>query len=337
MTWQEFQNDLGFAVTILRRRPFQCLLQVTNRCNLRCRFCGFWTHRVPPKEELTLDDFRRLAEELADLGHFLVSLEGGEPLFRSDLVDIVRIFSRRHLTVLYTNGWFVEGSTARELFHAGLTQVGVSIDYPEAARHDSERGLKGTFDRAWRAVDRLRQAAPYGGKQVHVMTVLMRDNRADLERLLSMSAAHGVGHCLTLLAPHGSRRKESAADWPSPPIGPWLWRLWQRYPHLRLFREYLRGVDRFLTRRTILDCRAGIQSFNIDHVGNVSSCIEKIDLVAGNVRRERLAEIYRRLAARNDARGCRDCWTLCRGFNQALGTGGTFLGWIDLIGRMRSR
>jgi len=29
------QRDLRFAATVLRRRPFQCFLQVTNRCNMR--------------------------------------------------------------------------------------------------------------------------------------------------------------------------------------------------------------------------------------------------------------------------------------------------------------
>ena len=79
-----------------------------------------------------------------------------------------------------------------------------------------------------------------------------------------------------------------------------------------------------------------MQSFNIDHVGNVSPCIEKIDTVVGNVRRESLSEIHARLVALDAGKGCQACWTACRGFNQAMGSGGSLRGWWDLATRMRS-
>ncbi len=37
----ELKRDASFALGILRRRPFQALLQVTNRCNMTCGFCDF--------------------------------------------------------------------------------------------------------------------------------------------------------------------------------------------------------------------------------------------------------------------------------------------------------
>jgi MoaA/NifB/PqqE/SkfB family radical SAM enzyme len=336
MRLQEIKRELGFATTVLRRRPFQCFLQVTNRCNMRCGFCDFWPNGVPPSEELTLDDYRRIEEQLAGLGHFLISLEGGEPFLRPDLVEIVRIFSKRHLPILYTNGWFVDEPGARALFDAGLANVGVSIDYADAARHDANRGLDGATARAWQAVDRLRQAAPHGGRQVHVMTVLMRDNVGDLERLLQTSAAHGVGHCLTLLAKNGFRRGVGAAEWPAPEVGKELLRLHARYPHFRIFRDYLAHMEPFLAGDRMPACRAGLQSFNIDHVGNVAPCIEKIDTVVGNVRRESLGEIHARLVKLDAGKGCQACWTACRGFNQALGSGGSLRSWWNLATRMRS-
>lgn len=54
MTLAELTRDLSFAATVLRRRPFQCFLQVTNRCNMRCGFCDFWPHGAHPGEELTV-------------------------------------------------------------------------------------------------------------------------------------------------------------------------------------------------------------------------------------------------------------------------------------------
>ena len=156
--------------------------------------------------------------------------------------------------------------------------MGVSIDYPDAERHDHNRGLPGTTERAWRAVDLLRDAAPHGGRQVHVMTVLMRDNADDLGASALPSAEHGVGHCLTLLSVNAIGREKTGGEWPLPGISATLLLdLWRSYPHFRIFRGYLERMDPFLSGGPMPTCRAGLQSFNIDHVGNVSPCIEKID------------------------------------------------------------
>jgi AdoMet-dependent heme synthase len=329
------RRQMGFAANLLRRRPFQCLLQVTNRCNMKCSFCNFWPNGALPHEELTIDEFRRLAGQLSNLGRFLVSIEGGEPFVRPDLTAIVGAFADDHIPLLFTNGWYVTAAGARELFAAGLAQVGVSIDYPDAERHDRQRGLAGAFGRAWHAVDAFRDAAPHGQRQVHVMTVLMEDNWRDLEALLEMSAARGVGYSVTLLSPNGFRRAPGQRL-PAAQLSGELVALWRKHSHFRTFRDYLARIDTFLTADTMPTCRAGIQSFNIDHVGNVSTCIEKIDSVAGNIRQEPLAAIHDRLVQRDEAATCQACWTACRGFSQALGGGGTPGTWWDLVTRMRS-
>lgn len=335
--FEKASRDLRFVSGVLRQQPFQVLVQVTNRCNMRCSFCGFWPNGVAPKLELTVDDYRRIAAELAELGSFLVSVEGGEPLLRPDIVEIVRAFGERHAPVLYTNGWFMDATKARALFDAGVAQVGVSIDFPDAARHDHKRRLEGAYDQAWRAVDALLAHAPHGGAQVHVMTILMKENQDDLETLLQMSAARGVGHCVTLLSTDGFRRGQSADDqMPDVSLSAMLLDLWRRYPHLRAFRDYLERMDTFLERGAMPTCHAGEQSFNIDHVGNVSPCIERIDSVAGNVREEPLAAIIAKMKGLESVARCQDCWTLCRGFSQALGQGASVRSLIDLGTRMRS-
>jgi MoaA/NifB/PqqE/SkfB family radical SAM enzyme len=329
-------HELRFALGVLRRRPFQCLVQVTNRCNMQCSFCDFWPNGVPSREELALADFQGIAAQLGEIGCFLVSIEGGEPFVRPDLPQIVRAFAARHIALLYTNGWYVDAPRAKELFDAGLTQVGVSVDFPEATRHDAKRRWPGAFDKARRALELLRDAAPHCGKQVHVMSVLMKDNQDDIEPLLQLSKSLGVGHCFTLLSAKGFRRGH--ADFlPTRPLSPELAEAWHRHAHMRMQRDYLDGIDAFLDGGELPRCRAGAQSFNIDHVGNVAPCIEKIDRVAGNVRRERLRDILARTRELPEVRGCRDCWTLCRGVGQVMGAGGTLRGWADLGTRMRSR
>jgi MoaA/NifB/PqqE/SkfB family radical SAM enzyme len=335
---RELMRDLRFAAGIATERPFQVLVQVTNRCNMKCSFCDFWPNGVPAAQELTTEDFARVADELAELGCFLVSIEGGEPFVRPDLLEIVRAFGRKHVPVLYTNGWFLKDrDEARRFFDAGLAHVGVSIDYPDAARHDAKRGLQGAWSRAVAAVEVFRDAAPHGERNVHIMSVVMRSNQDDLERLLQLSARLGVGHCLTLLSTMGFRRGESNADeLPDAHAAARLPELWDRHRHLRVFREYVELMEPFVAGQDMPTCRAGVQSFNLDHVGNVSPCIEKIDRVVGNVRREPLAAIVARMKDLDEVKHCQACWTLCRGFNQAMGARGKAGGWRDLMSRMRA-
>ena len=284
MSWAEQQRDLRFAIGVLRRRPFQVLLQVTNRCNMQCSFCDFWPNGVAPGEELTVGGFRRdSSDELSELGTFLVSIEGGEPLVRPDLVEIVRIFARRHIPLLYTNGWYVdEHEGARAV--GRRPRAGGRVDRLRDGRtHDRRRHLPGAFDAsvAGRRVPSRHCAARR--TQVHVMTVLMRDNAADLAPLLRMSAASGVGHCATLLSTSGFRRA-AGAELPSPDEAGAYAVQWYEHPHFRMFGDYFERIPAFLAGAAMPECRAGVQGFNIDHVGNVSHCIEKIDRPFGNVR-----------------------------------------------------
>ncbi|HVV85507.1 MAG TPA: radical SAM protein [Kofleriaceae bacterium] len=351
---QRSGRDARFALGLARRRPFQVLLQITNRCNMTCDFCDFWPNGVPPHQELSLADYQRVARELDGLGTFLVSVEGGEPLVRKDVLEILRAFARRHLVVLYSNGWFVTAELARRIYDAGVAQVGISIDYADAERHDARRGQAGATRRAWEAIDHLRRASPGGARAVHVMTVLMAENQAELPRLLAQSAAHDVGHWITLVSAAGYRRGKGAAL-PAAPVSAELLRLRARFPHFRVFRDYVAAIDDFLasaggaggagsavsagsagSAAALPTCHAGDQSFNIDHQGGVAPCIEHIDWTAGNVRDEPLADIVARMKGDPRIAGCQACWTVCRGFAQVLGRGGSPSAWTDLVTRMRS-
>ncbi|MBI4511414.1 MAG: radical SAM protein [Deltaproteobacteria bacterium] len=275
------RKDMRFAVGLLQSKPFNCLIQVTNRCNLRCSFCDFWPNPAPSHEELTLREFQDLAHQLREMGCFLVSIEGGEPFLRKDLVEIVRSFSAAHITALFTSGWYVTSENANALWDAGLVHVSVSIDFVDPRDHDAKRGLAGTTDRAWRAVQTLRDTAPRGGHQVNVMSVLMESNWRDMEALFQKSAAYNVGHQVTLLSTQGTRRGTGGDALPPSGMSAHMTSLFDRYRHVRFFREYFERLDPFLTGGAMPTCRAGIQSFNIDHVGNVSTCIERIGKPVG--------------------------------------------------------
>ena len=326
--WRGARLLTGF----LRARPIHCIVQVSNRCNLTCGFCSFWERPAHPRDEMTVPEFEGISAKLAEAGSMVVSIEGGEPLLRPDIVDIVRAFARYHHPILFTNGWRVTDSLARELWDAGLTEIGVSIDFAVPERHDAHRGAQGTFAAAVRALRALRDTAPHGARQVAVMTVLMHDNLDQFEDLLRLSAEHGVMHQCTLLSTGGDGRADGGHALPSGGLGARLLELKARYPHFISFSGYLEGVDGFLAGEVRTPCWAGERFLNIDHLGEVSPCIEKLHLRAGNIRREPWSVIAARLRSFEELRTCTDCYTSCRGFVEEMSGPPRLRSWREFFG-----
>lgn len=119
-------------------RPLASLrISVTDRCNLRCRYCMperdyVW---LPKESILTFEEIARLARVFTSLGARKVRLTGGEPLLRHDLTTLVAMLSALDLSdlAMTTNGLLLK-SQVSALKEAGLRRVTVSLDTLRAER-----------------------------------------------------------------------------------------------------------------------------------------------------------------------------------------------------------
>ena len=87
-------------------------LVVTNRCDLSCFYCFFYAEKAGYVYEPTIEQLRAQVRQLKRQGVTMaIQITGGEPMMRSDLVDIVRMLKEegvRHVQ-LNTNGiWFAK-------------------------------------------------------------------------------------------------------------------------------------------------------------------------------------------------------------------------------------
>ena len=114
-------------------RPLRNLrISVTDRCNLRCRYCMPEAEYVwlPRSSILSFEEIDRLAGIFAGLGVSKIRLTGGEPLLRHDLPTLVSRLSQRAAVrdlALTTNGVLL-AREAEALRAAGLRRVTVSLD-----------------------------------------------------------------------------------------------------------------------------------------------------------------------------------------------------------------
>jgi cyclic pyranopterin phosphate synthase len=166
-------------------RPLKSLrLSVTDRCNLRCKYCMpeeeyAW---LPRDNVLTFEEMAQVTEYFTDLGVDKVRLTGGEPLLRRDLPRLVRLlFQNRSITdlALTTNGILL-GDHAQDLYDAGVHRITVSLD---TLRPDRFRALTRRDEHA-RVLEGIQAVLRVGFTGLKLDTVAIRgfndDELADL-------------------------------------------------------------------------------------------------------------------------------------------------------------
>jgi MoaA/NifB/PqqE/SkfB family radical SAM enzyme len=300
----------------MTRRFIHCNLQVTYRCNFSCQICDFWTEHHDGERELSLEDIRTIGRKLNRLGTLIVSLAGGEPLIRRDLRDVIRILNEEnHFPILITNGWFVDETVARDILRAGLQEISVSVDYADPKKHDAQRGREGAWDHAIRALELLNRHRPHRRNRIHMITVLMDDNLADVEPLIRLSRELGVTYMVNLYSwNRGSKRRRL----PGEKVTNHLLDLKRKYPEFVNLTTYIEHLDQAVEEGGVGNCQTGRLLMNIDNHGNVSRCTETLTEPVGNILREDVLDIREKLWELQRTRACNQCWTSCRGFAESM-------------------
>ncbi len=117
-------------------RPLRELrVSVTDRCNLRCRYCmprehfGANHNFVPREQILNFEEITRVVRILHKVGLRKVRLTGGEPLLREELNVLVRMLKAiPNLEVALTTNGILLPRHARALKAAGLDRITLSLD-----------------------------------------------------------------------------------------------------------------------------------------------------------------------------------------------------------------
>ena len=104
-------------------------LSVTDRCNIQCFYCRHEGQSCNGAD-MSLDTIRSIIRDMVSLGIRHVKITGGEPLLRSDIVEIVRDIKSYPQIIdlsMTTNGLLLE-KLALPLKEAGLTRINIGCD-----------------------------------------------------------------------------------------------------------------------------------------------------------------------------------------------------------------
>ncbi len=196
-------NEAGLRDGFGRRIDY-VRLSLTDRCDLRCRYCMAEDMIFKPRAEiLTLEEIAALARHFVARGVRRIRLTGGEPLVRRDSIDLVTTIGRLighgldELT-LTTNGTRLT-EFAPSLYKAGVRRINVSLDTldPERFRYITRHG-----DLA-RVLDGI-AAAKAAGLEIKInMVALKALNEDEIERMAIWCGEQGFGLSLIETMPLG--------------------------------------------------------------------------------------------------------------------------------------
>lgn len=193
------RGDAPTMTDAFGRRISYLRISVTDRCDLRCRYCMAEKMQfLPRKDILTLEEIAIIADRFIVRGVRRIRLTGGEPLVRRDFGDLARRIGR-HLKdgtldelTLTTNGSRL-ADQADTLAQAGMKRINVSLDSLDPATYSFiTRG--GRIDQVLAGI----AAAKEAGLSVKINMVALKGVNAH-EILPMLRWCDENGHDLTLI------------------------------------------------------------------------------------------------------------------------------------------
>ena len=290
--------------------PFHVALELTYRCNLRCKHCYI---DVPAEDELAFTEWREVLDQLVSAGSLYVLLTGGEPLIRSDFFHIATYARERGLIpMLLTNGTLITRGIAEDIAKLRPLFVCLSLYGATDSIHEGITGRVGSFRATVRAITLLQEL----GVAVVLQAMLMDSNVHEVVEMRRLADSLGVQLRVGYdLAP--TKSGALAPQCHEVGIG-----------DLCMYSEHLSGsITVGLNKYGV--CKAGRALCSISPTGNVFPCI-MMPLRLGNIRQERFSEIWRshptpeltylRSITRDDLYECKECdvamfCTSCMGRN----------------------
>ncbi|MDD4163354.1 MAG: radical SAM protein [Methanothrix sp.] len=303
-----FDRMLSAQIGAMTGRPVpdQFSIAVMRACPNDCIHCSAPTRQGEILESAVVKD---AISQALDMGSYLITFDGGEPMLRKDLPDLVSSVGERAIATSFTSGYHLTAERARQLKQAGLYAVRISIDSPFEKEPDRMRGREGAFRDALDGVKNALEA----GLLVDLFMVTSPHNIDHLEDAFSLARDLGVHelsfyeivavgrwatHVDEVLTSSDVLRLERFHKEKNRSEGPRVSAL-----------PYLLGPEMF-------GCFAGRRWIHVDGAGEALPCAY-MPLSFGNIKDKSLKEIWKEMTRYSWFKGRCSCLMRDPGFREA--------------------
>ena len=292
------------------RTPINVYWETTQACALACRHCRAEAVPTPHPMELKFDEGVELMRQIHEFGDPLpqLILTGGDPLARADLYDLIDQARRFGIGVSITPA--ATPALTRDVLvrlkEHSVEGLGLSLDGSTAARHDSIRGVPGTFDRTVQAMRWAQELE----MPLQVNTLVAAETAGDIPAVYELLKPLGVARWSLfflisvgrgkVLQPLSPEEGEKLMGWiyDTSRIAPFTVATTEApsYRRVALDRMRAEGMTGEQIKRSPANRSFGIRDgHGIVFVSNTGDICPAgfLPLAAGNVRKDRLADVYR--------------------------------------------
>ena len=210
--------------------PFIVIWELTRACQLHCLHCRAEAQKHRHPLELSLEEGKKLIDDIYEMNNPLLVFTGGDPLERPDVFDIAEYAISKGIRVSITPSATpnVTKEAMKKAKEIGMARWAFSLDGHCAEIHDNFRGTAGSFDLTMKAIQYLHEL----DMPLQINTVISRYNYPYLEEMAELIEKLGVVlWSVFFLVPTG-RGKQS--DMISPveheKVFQWLYQLSKRVP-----------------------------------------------------------------------------------------------------------
>jgi AdoMet-dependent heme synthase len=210
--------------------PFIVIWELTRACQLHCLHCRAEAQKHRHPLELSLEEGKKLIDDIYEMNNPLLVFTGGDPLERPDVFDIAEYAISKGIRVSITPSATpnVTKEAMKRAKDIGMARWAFSLDGHCAEIHDNFRGTAGSFDLTMKAIQYLHEL----DMPLQINTVISRYNYPYLEEMAELIEKLGVVlWSVFFLVPTG-RGKQS--DMISPAehekVFRWLYQLSKRVP-----------------------------------------------------------------------------------------------------------
>ena len=255
-------------------------LELTYRCNERCVHCYI---DDPTKEslELKFEDYKKVLDELREMGCMSILLTGGEPTLHKDFLRIARYAKQLGIIVdIYTNGLVFSEELLDELVELKPNSVSFSLYGSRAEVHDAVTLIPGSFEKSLKSMMMCKCA----GLDVYIKTVVMKPTAADYENLRRLGKRLNIDviSSTSVMDTHKGKCGER-------------FRLMDEDEYQRILEiEYQYGdypAEAARQDRSETICFSGLNALSVDPFGAIHPC-NAHPMVLGNVKSDSLKEIW---------------------------------------------
>jgi pyrroloquinoline quinone biosynthesis protein E len=171
------------------KTPLALVAELTHRCPLHCVYCSNPVELTSRSTELGTDVWSRVFREASELGVLQADFTGGEPLARTDIIELVRSARAAGLYVsLISSGLPLDEATLGALVEAGLDHFQLSF---QGAREETASKISGTKTHAQKL--RVLEWLKKHRIGVTLNFVIHRQNIDELEEMLALVEEHEPG------------------------------------------------------------------------------------------------------------------------------------------------